>query len=138
MSSTAIVIPVLVESKRLGAPVGRASLSVLLFQDLAVAPLLVMAGAVASGSERGLGWALFSALVPAALALAALIVFGRMHRGLPRVTLGLGISILSAVPYSPFTWLTLHPLTQIGGLRRATRRARPAASAASTTALTSL
>ena len=66
MSSTAIVIPVLVESKRLGAPVGRASFSVLLFQDLAVAPLLVMAGAVASGSERGLGWALFSALVPAA------------------------------------------------------------------------
>ena len=78
MSSTAIVIPVLVESKRLGAPVGRASFSVLLFQDLAVAPLLVMAGAVASGSERGLGWALFSALVPAALALAALIVFGRI------------------------------------------------------------
>jgi CPA2 family monovalent cation:H+ antiporter-2 len=78
MSSTAIVIPVLVESKRLGAPVGRASFSVLLFQDLAVAPLLVMAGAVAGGSERGLGWALFSALVPAALALAALIVFGRI------------------------------------------------------------
>ena len=78
MSSTAIVIPVLVESKRLGAPVGRASFSVLLFQDLAVAPLLVTAGAVAGGSERGLGWALFSALVPAALALAALIVFGRI------------------------------------------------------------
>ena len=78
MSSTAIVIPVLVESKRLGAPVGRASFSVLLFQDLAVAPLLVTASAVAGGSERGLGWALFSALVPAALALAALIVFGRI------------------------------------------------------------
>jgi CPA2 family monovalent cation:H+ antiporter-2 len=78
MSSTAIVIPVLVESKRLGAPVGRASFSVLLFQDLAVAPLLVMAGAFAGGNERGLGWALLSALVPAALALAALIVFGRI------------------------------------------------------------
>src|SRR5271166_1500617 len=78
MSSTAIVIPVLVESKRLGALVGRASFSVLLFQDLAVAPLLVMAGALSGGSERGLGWALFSALVPAALALAALIVFGRI------------------------------------------------------------
>ena len=78
MSSTAIVIPVLVESKRLAAPVGRASFSVLLFQDLAVAPLLVMAGALSGGSEGGLGWALFSALVPAALALAALIVFGRI------------------------------------------------------------
>ncbi len=78
MSSTAIVIPVLIESKRLAAPVGRASFSVLLFQDLAVAPLLVMAGAFSGASERGLGSALISALVPAALALAALIVFGRL------------------------------------------------------------
>ncbi len=78
MSSTAIVIPVLVESKRLRAPVGRASFSVLLFQDLAVAPLLVMAGALSGGSERGLAWALLSTLVPATLALAALIDFGRI------------------------------------------------------------
>ncbi len=78
MSSTAIVIPVLVESKRLGLPVGRASFSVLLFQDLAVAPLLVMAGALAGGGQRGLGSALVDTLAPAALALAALIVFGRL------------------------------------------------------------
>ena len=77
MSSTAIVIPVLIEGKRLGAPVGRASFSVLIFQDLAVAPLLVTAGAFA-GSAGGLGAALIGGLVPAALALAALIVFGRL------------------------------------------------------------
>ena len=77
MSSTAIVIPVLIEGKRLGAPVGRASFSVLLFQDLAVAPLLVMAGVFAAGGG-GLGAALIGGLVPAALALAALIVFGRL------------------------------------------------------------
>jgi CPA2 family monovalent cation:H+ antiporter-2 len=78
MSSTAIVIPVLIDAKRLGAPVGRASFSVLLFQDLAVAPLLVTAGAFAGGEGRGLGAALIGGLVPAALALAALIVFGRL------------------------------------------------------------
>jgi CPA2 family monovalent cation:H+ antiporter-2 len=78
MSSTAIVVPMLLESKRLAAPVGRASLSVLLFQDLAVAPLLVMAGALSGGDERGLGSALIGTLAPAALALAALIVFGRI------------------------------------------------------------
>ena len=78
MSSTAIVIPVLIESKRLGAPVGRASFSVLLFQDLAVAPLLVMAGAFASSGGGGLGAALIGGLAPAALALAGLIVFGRL------------------------------------------------------------
>jgi len=77
MSSTAIVIPVLVESKRLHSGAGRASVAVLLFQDLAVAPLLVMIGAL-SGGERGLGWELLGALVPAGLGLAALIVLGRL------------------------------------------------------------
>jgi len=78
MSSTAIVIPVLIEGKRFRAPVGRASFSVLLFQDLAVAPLLVMVGVIARGGEGGLSAALVGGLVPAALALAALIVFGRL------------------------------------------------------------
>ena len=78
LSSTAIVIPVLIEGKRLGATVGRASFSVLLFQDLAVAPLLVMAGVFSHGSERSLGLELVETLVPAALGLAALIVFGRL------------------------------------------------------------
>jgi monovalent cation:H+ antiporter-2, CPA2 family len=78
MSSTAIVIPMLVESKRLHSGAGRASISVLLFQDLAVAPLLVMIGALSSGGERGLGWQLLSTLAPAALGLVALVVFGRL------------------------------------------------------------
>ena len=78
MSSTAIVIPMLVESKRLHTGAGRASFAVLLFQDLAVAPLLVMTGAFSAGGERGLGWALLSALAPAGLALVALVVFGRL------------------------------------------------------------
>ena len=78
VSSTAIVIPVLIERKRLKAPVGRASFAVLLFQDLAVAPLLVMASAFSGGGERGFGLALVETLVPAALALAGLIAFGRL------------------------------------------------------------
>ena len=78
MSSTAIVIPMLAESKRLGSLVGRASFAVLLFQDLAVAPLLVMTAAFAGGGEQGLGAALVHTLVPAALALAALILLGRV------------------------------------------------------------
>jgi monovalent cation:H+ antiporter-2, CPA2 family len=78
MSSTAIVIPMLVESKRLHTGAGRASFAVLLFQDLAVAPLLVMAGAFSAGGERGLGWELLGAVAPAGLALVALVVFGRL------------------------------------------------------------
>src|SRR5277367_5311027 len=40
MSSTAIVLQVLAEEKRLGTPAGRASFAILLFQDLAVVPVL--------------------------------------------------------------------------------------------------
>ena len=50
LSSTAIVLPSLAERKRLNSAVGRASFAVLLFQDLAVEPLLFM---VAMLSFRG-------------------------------------------------------------------------------------
>src|SRR5208337_3841964 len=43
-----------------------------------VAPLLVVAGIFAGGGEGGLGAALIGGLVPAALALAGLIVLGRL------------------------------------------------------------
>ena len=78
MSSTAIVIPMLVESKRLHSGAGRASLAVLLFQDIAVAPLLVMTGALSAAGDSGLAWELLTTLVPAALVLTALVVFGRL------------------------------------------------------------
>ena len=41
LSSTAIVIPILSEDKRLNSPTGRRSFAILLFQDLAVIPLLI-------------------------------------------------------------------------------------------------
>jgi CPA2 family monovalent cation:H+ antiporter-2 len=78
MSSTAIVIPMLVESKRLHSGAGRASLAVLLFQDLAVAPLLVMIGAFTAKGETGLAWQLLTTLAPAAIGLTALVIFGRL------------------------------------------------------------
>jgi CPA2 family monovalent cation:H+ antiporter-2 len=78
MSSTAIVIPMLVESKRLHSGAGRASLAVLLFQDLAVAPLLVMIGAFTAKGQSGLAWQLLTTLAPAAIGLTALVVFGRL------------------------------------------------------------
>jgi CPA2 family monovalent cation:H+ antiporter-2 len=78
MSSTAIVIPMLVESKRLHSSAGRASLAVLLCQDLAVAPLLVVIGTLEGGGEGGLAWELLGALVPAGLGLAALVILGRL------------------------------------------------------------
>jgi CPA2 family monovalent cation:H+ antiporter-2 len=53
MSSTAIILPSLAERKRLNTTAGRASFAVLLFQDLAVAPLLFMVSML--GAREGTG-----------------------------------------------------------------------------------
>jgi monovalent cation:H+ antiporter-2, CPA2 family len=78
MSSTAIVIPVLAERKRLNLSVGRASFAVLLFQDLAIAPLLVMVTMLVKGHAGGMGLSLALALAPAALGLTFAILLGRL------------------------------------------------------------
>jgi CPA2 family monovalent cation:H+ antiporter-2 len=52
LSSTAIIVPVMVEGKRLHAEAGRAAFGVLLFQDLAVAPILVTLGVLKGGPSR--------------------------------------------------------------------------------------
>ncbi|MBP2234491.1 CPA2 family monovalent cation:H+ antiporter-2 [Sinorhizobium kostiense] len=78
MSSTAIILPSLVERKLLNTTVGRASFAVLLFQDLAVAPLLFMVTMLAARGGTGLGAGLLYALAPAAIALLALAGLGRL------------------------------------------------------------
>jgi CPA2 family monovalent cation:H+ antiporter-2 len=66
MSSTAIVVKLMSERLELESEHGRRVLGILLFQDLAVVPLLVIIPALgASGGElaTSLGWALLKALV---------------------------------------------------------------------------
>src|ERR1700733_15325521 len=72
MSSTAIVIPMLVESKRLHSGAGSASLSVLRFEDDEVFTVLVMTRALSVAGDSGVAWQLLTPLVPAALVLTAL------------------------------------------------------------------
>ena len=78
LSSTAVVVPVLAERKRLGSPAGRTAFSVLLFQDLAVAPLLFAVAALAAPGGTSLGSELLFSLGPAALALVGVVVLGRL------------------------------------------------------------
>jgi K+:H+ antiporter len=78
LSSTALIIPVLAERKRLNLAAGRVSFAVLLFQDLAVAPLLFMVTMLVGSRENGLELGLALTLAPAALALIGLIVLGRL------------------------------------------------------------
>lgn len=77
LSSTAIAVPVLVERRRLHAEGGRATFSVLLFQDLAVAPILITLAILGRGDGTfGLGDLL--ALGPSVVGLGAIVLFGRL------------------------------------------------------------
>ncbi len=76
MSSTAIVSKLLVERLDLNSRHGRVSIGVLLFQDLAVVPLLVVIPAIASPSGS-LAYTLSIAFIKAAVMLSLLFFFGK-------------------------------------------------------------
>jgi CPA2 family monovalent cation:H+ antiporter-2 len=78
LSSTAIVIPLIAQQKRLNSPTGRTSFSILLFQDLAVAPVLFTIAAVSTTTEGSILPSLAKALGQAAIALVLIIVAGRL------------------------------------------------------------
>ena len=78
LSSTAIVMPILTEQKRQHAMAGRATFSVLLFQDLAVAPILITLTLMGRRSDEPFTPAMLLSLLPAVAALAALFIFGRV------------------------------------------------------------
>ncbi len=76
MSSTAIVVKMLTERLELESEHGRKIIGILLFQDLAVVPLLILIPALARNPDNllvTLGWA----ALKAAVVLALLLVFGQ-------------------------------------------------------------
>src|SRR5437763_6134160 len=77
MSSTAVVIQVLSEEKRLNTTTGRTSFAILRFQDLAVVPVLFVLGAV--GPDNHANAASFGiAALQAIIAVTAILAFGRL------------------------------------------------------------
>ena len=76
MSSTAILAKMLAERLELNSPHGRQIIGILLFQDLAVVPLLIVIPALAQGAETML-IALGLALIKAAIVLVVLLYFGQ-------------------------------------------------------------
>jgi monovalent cation:proton antiporter-2 (CPA2) family protein len=76
MSSTAIGLASLQDKNLLATPGGQASFAVLLFQDLAVIPLLLLLGFMqARGTEAGLDW---NWVISAVSAVVAIIAGGRL------------------------------------------------------------
>jgi CPA2 family monovalent cation:H+ antiporter-2 len=78
LSSTAVVMPILTEQKRQHALAGRVTFSVLLFQDLAVAPILITLSLLGRGGDQAFSPQLLLAFAPSVAAVAALVLFGRL------------------------------------------------------------
>ncbi|MFZ8455678.1 cation:proton antiporter, partial [Staphylococcus aureus] len=77
LSSTAIVIPVLADRKRLGTSAGRTIFSVLLFQDLMVAPLLFLVAVLGAHQDK-LDTMLLYTVLPAFLGIGLVVLLGRL------------------------------------------------------------
>ncbi len=77
LSSTAIVIQLLSDQKRMGSQAGRASFSILLMQDLAVIPMLMLVGFFSANTSGNLGLGIVQALALAFAAIVLIIVVGR-------------------------------------------------------------
>ena len=78
LSSTAIVMQLLAENRRLGTMAGRASFSILLFQDLAVLPILFLVAAFAGQNNGSMVLAFATAIGKALIAVAAILATGRL------------------------------------------------------------
>jgi CPA2 family monovalent cation:H+ antiporter-2 len=92
LSSTAVVMQLMTEQHSTATPLGQASFSVLMLQDLAVVPLLILVGALSGGSGGGgldVGSLVALAMAKAAAAIALIyLVGGRLIRPLFRAFAG--------------------------------------------------
>lgn len=78
LSSTAIVVELLSEQHRLGTATGRATFAILLLQDLAVVPLLLLVTLIGPGREGSAVSGMLAALAQAMVAIAVLLAIGAL------------------------------------------------------------
>ena len=80
LSSTAVVMQLLSERQATGTPLGQAAFALLMLQDLAVVPILILIGALdnrsTAGSGNGVLWVALGAMAKAALAIAVIYLVG--------------------------------------------------------------
>lgn len=78
LSSTAIVLPVMAEKKRLATTAGRTSFAILILQDLAVAPILITITAMANPASGSAALSFLKAFGLGIAVIAVLVVGGRL------------------------------------------------------------
>lgn len=77
LSSTAVVIKQLNESSQTATRRGQVSVAILLFQDIAVVPLLIIIPLLAGSGDGSIAYSLLMALVKGAAVIAALMAVGK-------------------------------------------------------------
>lgn len=77
LSSTAVVLEILSQQKRLTSATGRASFSILLLQDLAVVPIIFLVGILGAKGQGSVFGGLLYALLQAIMVIAVIVVVGR-------------------------------------------------------------
>jgi CPA2 family monovalent cation:H+ antiporter-2 len=119
LSSTAVVMQLMNERRMLGTPLGNAAFSILMLQDLAVVPLLILIGVLASGTSDGLLSLMALTFAKSVGAIALIYLLGRrviqplfhafIRKGQPEVFVALTLLIT----------LGIAGLTELAGLSMA-------------------
>ena len=118
MSSTALLIKLLGERSEIDSPHGREVIGVLLFQDIAVVPMLILIPSISQAPET-MVWLMGIAVLKAAVVLMAVLHFGK--RGLSRwfVVVARGKSTELFMLNVLLVTLGLAYLTELAGLSMA-------------------
>ena len=112
LSSTAIVMQLLTDRHLIAMTVGRACFSILLFQDIAVVPILILIGLLGAGASGGVGITILLALAKGGAAIVALLLAGHF---LLRPLFRLAGSASGAEPFMAITLLTVIVASMITG-----------------------
>ncbi|MGE0502182.1 MAG: cation:proton antiporter [Rhizobiaceae bacterium] len=111
LSSTAIVMQLLSDQHRTASAVGRTALAVLLFQDVLVAPILILVGFLSADGEASLWRVVLTALAQGVAAIAVIWLVGRfVLRGAFRIAASaggrdflMGLTLLTVVGFAVIT-----------------------------------
>ncbi|SFD55261.1 cation:proton antiporter domain-containing protein [Massilia yuzhufengensis] len=76
LSSTAVVMQLLAQQQATGSPLGQATFAILMLQDLAVVPILLLIGALGKGGGDGVAMLALATVAKAAVAIALIYLVG--------------------------------------------------------------
>lgn len=111
-SSTAIVMELLAQRRELGTPLGQAAFAILLFQDLAVVPLLVLVGVLGEQGQAGFLTLLGTATAKGVITVALIYLVGRrvvrplFHQiaAVRQADTFMALTLLSTIGVAALTW----------------------------------